>query len=85
MQMRAGMNGEALTVEKIDVDVSIPGLLRDLVGVTAQRRLLGARAEVHDRRPRLRLCARMESEAVGRERLRSLPNSGWVRGRARLC
>lgn len=41
MQMRAGMNGEALTVEEIDVDVSIPGLLRDLVGVTAAAAALG--------------------------------------------
>lgn len=39
--MRAAMNGEALTVEDLDVDVSIPGLLRDLVGVTAAAAALG--------------------------------------------
>lgn len=43
VHMRAAMNGRALTVEDIDVDVSIAGLLRDLVGVTAAAAALGRR------------------------------------------
>jgi hypothetical protein len=39
--IRAGFDGESITLEDLDVDISIPGLLRDLVGMTSAATLLG--------------------------------------------
>ena len=39
--IRAGFGGESITLEDLDVDISIPGLLRDLVGMTSAATLLG--------------------------------------------
>jgi hypothetical protein len=39
--VRAGFGGESITLEDLDVDVSIPGLLRDLVGITSAAAVLG--------------------------------------------
>ena len=39
--VRAGFGGESITLESLDVDISIPGLLRDLVGMTSAATLLG--------------------------------------------
>ena len=39
--IRAGFGGESITLEDLDVDISIPGLLRDLVGLTSAATLLG--------------------------------------------
>jgi hypothetical protein len=39
--VRAGFGGESITLEDLDVDISIPGLLRDLVGMTSAATLLG--------------------------------------------
>ena len=39
--VRAGFSGESITLEDLDVDISIPGLLRDLVGMTSAATLLG--------------------------------------------
>lgn len=39
--VRAGFGGESITLEDLDVDISIPGLLRDLVGITSAATLLG--------------------------------------------
>jgi hypothetical protein len=40
-KIRAGFGGESITLEDLDVDISIPGLLRDLVGMTSAAKLLG--------------------------------------------
>jgi hypothetical protein len=39
--LRAGFGGESITLEDLGVDISIPGLLRDLVGMTSAATLLG--------------------------------------------
>jgi hypothetical protein len=39
--VRAGFGGESITLEDLDIDISIPGLLRDLVGMTSAATLLG--------------------------------------------
>jgi hypothetical protein len=39
--LRAGFGGESITLDALDVDISIPGLLRDLVGMTSAAMLLG--------------------------------------------
>jgi len=39
--VRAGFGGESITLEDLDVDISIPGLLRDLIGITSAATLLG--------------------------------------------
>ncbi len=39
--IRAGFGGESITLEELDVDVSIPAPLRDLVGITSAAALLG--------------------------------------------
>jgi Protein of unknown function (DUF2442) len=39
--IRAGFAGESITLEDLNVDISIPGLLRDLVGMTSAATLLG--------------------------------------------
>ena len=39
--IRVGFDGESITLEDLDVDISIPGLLRDLVGMTSAATLLG--------------------------------------------
>lgn len=39
--VRAGFGGESITLDDLDVDISIPGLLRDLVGMTSAAALLG--------------------------------------------
>jgi hypothetical protein len=39
--VRAGFSGESITLEDLDVDISIPGLLRDLVGMASAATLLG--------------------------------------------
>jgi hypothetical protein len=41
--VRAGFGGESITLEGLDVDISIPGLLRDLVGITSAASLLGTK------------------------------------------
>jgi hypothetical protein len=40
-KIRAGFGGESITLEDLDVDICIPGLLRDLVGMTSAAKLLG--------------------------------------------
>ena len=39
--VRAGFEGESISIDELDVDISIPGLLRDLVGMTSAAALLG--------------------------------------------
>ena len=39
--VRAGFGGESISLEALDIDISIPALLRDLVGVTSAAALLG--------------------------------------------
>jgi hypothetical protein len=39
--VRAGFGGESITLDDLDVDISVPGLLRDLVGMTSAAALLG--------------------------------------------
>ncbi len=39
--IRASFGGESITLDELDVDISIPGLLRDLVGMTSAATLLG--------------------------------------------
>lgn len=39
--VRAGFDGESITLEELDIDISIPGLLRDLIGVASAATLLG--------------------------------------------
>jgi hypothetical protein len=39
--VRAAFGGESLTIDALDVDISIPGLLRDLIGLTSAASLLG--------------------------------------------
>jgi hypothetical protein len=38
---RATFGGESLTIDALDVDISIPGLLRNLIGLTSAASLLG--------------------------------------------
>jgi hypothetical protein len=40
-KVRAGFDGESITLEDLDIDISVPGLLRDLVGMTSAATLLG--------------------------------------------
>lgn len=39
--VRAGFGGESMTIDALDVDVSIPGLLRNVIGLTSAASLLG--------------------------------------------
>ncbi len=39
--IRASLGGEALTIDALDVDISIPGSLRNLIGLTSAAALLG--------------------------------------------
>jgi protein involved in temperature-dependent protein secretion len=39
--IRAGFGGESISLDALDIDISIPGLLRDLVGMTSAAALLG--------------------------------------------
>jgi Protein of unknown function (DUF2442) len=39
--VQAGFGGESITVESLDVDISVPGLLHDLLGITSAATLLG--------------------------------------------
>jgi hypothetical protein len=39
--VRAGFDGESISVDELDVDISIPELLRDLVGITSAAVFLG--------------------------------------------
>jgi hypothetical protein len=40
-RVRSGFGGESITLEELDVDISIPGLLGDLVGITSAAAVLG--------------------------------------------
>jgi hypothetical protein len=39
--IRVGFDGESITLDALDIDISIPGLLHDLVGMTSAAALLG--------------------------------------------
>ena len=39
--IRAGFGGESISLDALDIDISIPGLLKDLVGMTSAAALLG--------------------------------------------
>jgi hypothetical protein len=39
--VRAGFGGESISLEALDIDISIPGLLRDIIGMTSAAALLG--------------------------------------------
>lgn len=39
--VRVDFGGEAITIDSLDVDISVPGLLRDLVGITSAATILG--------------------------------------------
>ena len=41
--VRPSFGGEAITIDVLDVDISVQGLLRDLVGIGTAASLLGAR------------------------------------------
>ncbi len=39
--VRAGFDGESISLDELDIDISIPHLLKDLVGMTSAAALLG--------------------------------------------
>jgi len=39
--VRASFGGESLTIDALDIDISIPGLLRNLIGLASAASLLG--------------------------------------------
>jgi hypothetical protein len=44
--IRAGFDGESITLDELDIDISVPGLLRDLIGITSAATLLGKKGGV---------------------------------------
>ena len=64
-EMRLGVQGEAIEIRSLDIDISVPGLLRDLVGANISS--LGGQAKS----PAKAAAARANGQLGGRPRKRA--------------